>query len=311
MKIVIAGGSGFLGRPLAELYAEEGHQVTILTRRLAPAASEYEAGTGLPGITHVGWNPTGNTGPWAATIEGSDLVVNLAGESIAGRRWSPEQKARIRDSRILATQSLVTAVRAAALRPATFVSGSAVGYYGPRGDEYITEEEPAGGDFLAEVAVAWEAAAVPAAEAGVRLVLVRTGLVLERAGGALPRMVTPVRFFVGGPLGSGRQYVPWIHRADWLELVRWLARMPQARGAFNATAPEPVPNAVFMKALGRALHRPSWVPAPAFGLRSLLGEMADPLILTGQRAVPSNALAMGFRFHLPQIDQALHAVFSE
>ncbi|MGH9329132.1 MAG: DUF1731 domain-containing protein, partial [Vicinamibacterales bacterium] len=141
--------------------------------------------------------------------------------------------------------------------------------------------------------------------------VVRTGVVIERGGGALPRMLTPVKLFAGGPIGSGRQYVPWIHRADWLELVRWLAKAPQARGPFNATAPEPVRNKVFMKALARAVRRPSWLPAPAFGLRMMLGEMADPLILTGQRAVPSRALEHGFRFHLPQIDQAMRAIFAD
>jgi uncharacterized protein len=311
MKVVIAGGSGFLGRPLAEIYAEEGHQVTNLTRRLAPAASEYEAGTGLPGITHVGWTPDGSTGPWAAAIDGADLVVNLAGESIAARRWSPEQKRRIRDSRISATRSVVAAIRSAGRPPATLISGSAVGYYGSRGDEPITEREAPGNDFLAETSVAWEHEAHGAEQAGARVVVVRTGVVIERGGGALPRMLTPVRLFAGGPIGSGRQFVPWIHRADWLELVRWLAKMPQAHGPFNATAPEPVPNKTFMKALAHAVRRPSWIPAPAFGLRLMLGEMADALILTGQRAVPSRALEHGFRFHLPQIDQAMRAIFTD
>ncbi|MGH9331744.1 MAG: NAD-dependent epimerase/dehydratase family protein, partial [Vicinamibacterales bacterium] len=172
MKVVIAGGSGFLGRPLAEIYAEEGHQVTNLTRRLAPAASEYEAGTGLPGITHVGWTPDGSTGPWAAAIDGADLVVNLAGESIAARRWSPEQKRKIRESRISATRSLVAAIRGAARPPAALISGSAVGYYGPRGDESVTERDGPGGDFLAETAAAWEHEARGAEDAGARVAVV-------------------------------------------------------------------------------------------------------------------------------------------
>jgi uncharacterized protein (TIGR01777 family) len=311
MKAVIAGGTGFLGRPLAELYAEEGHQVTVLTRRLAPAVSEYEAGTGLPGITHLGWKPDGSTGPWAAVIDGADLVVNLSGESIGGARWTPEHKARVRDSRISATTSLVAAIRGAARPPATLISGSAKDYYGPRGDEPVGEEEPQGRGFLADVTGAWEREALAASPTGARVAIIRTGLVIEKSGGALPRMMTPVRLFAGGPLGSGRQYVSWIHRADWLEMVRWIARTPQAKGAFNATAPDPVPNAVFMKALARALRRPSWLPAPAFGLRLMLGEMADELLLTGQRAVPSKALSMGFRFHLPQVDQAMKAIFRE
>jgi hypothetical protein len=311
MKVVIAGGTGFLGRPFAELYAEEGQQVTVLTRRLAPAGSEYEAGTGLPGITHVGWQPDGSTGPWSAAIDGADVVVNLAGESIGNRRWSPAQKARIRDSRVLATRSLAGAIRGAARPPAVLISGSAVGYYGPRGDETVTEEDAPGRDFLAEVCTAWEREALAVTGSATRVSIVRTGVVIERAGGALPRMLTPVRFFAGGPLGSGRQYMPWIHRADWLELVRWIARAPQAGGVFNATAPEPVTNAAFMKALARAMHRPSWLPAPAFALRLALGEMADSLILSGQRAVPARALRLGFRFHLPQIDQAMRAIFVE
>jgi uncharacterized protein (TIGR01777 family) len=188
------------------------------------------------------------------------------------------------------------------------VSASAVGYYGNRGDEFVTETTPPGTDFLAGVCQQWEQAASEAAGL-TRLALVRTGIVLARDGGALPQMARPFYLFAGGPVGSGRQYVPWIHKADWVSLVSWLIRTPSATGPFNATALEPVTNAAFAKALGRALHRPSLLPAPAFALRLALGEMADALLLSGQRAVPSRATGLGFSFAFTDVDTALADIF--
>jgi uncharacterized protein (TIGR01777 family) len=237
------------------------------------------------------------------------VIVNLAGESIADRRWSTEQKQRILESRVRATRSLVAAIERVSRQPHTFVSGSAVGFYGPHGDEIVTEETQAGSDFLANVCARWEAEARRAGSSRTRVVCVRTGLVLARDGGALPPMLPPFKIGAGGPLGSGRQYWPWIHREDWLGLLHWAVRNDQVIGAVNATAPEPVTNAVFARELGRALHRPSFMPAPAFALRLMLGEMADGLLLTGQRAVPAKAHALGFSFKYRQVDTALAAIF--
>ena len=302
MKIVIAGGSGFLGRPLAAALARDGNEIVVLTRGSGAAR-------GLAQLRSVAWTPNGETGPWAAEIDGAAALVNLAGEPIAGRRWSDAQKQRILESRVQATRSLVAAVRAAATPPPIFVSGSAVGYYGPLGDEVATEDTPAGSDFLAHVSVQWEAAATAAASARTRLVCIRTGLVLEKDGGALPQMLPPFKVGAGGPVGSGRQYWPWIHRDDWIALLRWAIQTPEAAGALNATAPNPVTNADFARALGRAMHRPAFMPAPAFALRLMLGEMADALLLSGQRAIPAKAERLGFAFRYPQVDQALGAIF--
>jgi len=236
-------------------------------------------------------------------------VVNLAGESIAARRWSERQKHEIRDSRLRATASLTAAIRQVARAPKVIVSGSAVGYYGDRGDETITESSGPGRDFLAGVADAWETAANQVA-ARTRVALVRTGIVLDRKGGALAKMLPPFQLFVGGPLGSGRQYMPWIHKEDWVRLVTFAMTHEGARGPLNATAPAPVTNAEFSKALGRALHRPSLLPAPAFALRLALGEMADALLLGGQRALPVRATDLGFSFRYSNIDHALSNVLS-
>lgn len=293
MKVVIAGGTGFLGTPLVSELRTSGNDVSVLTRRSA-----------APGL--IRWSPDGTTGPWAEAIDGADAVINLAGESIAGHRWTPAHKARIRDSRIRATRSLVAAIHAAARKPAVFLSASAVGYYGSRGDETLTDESAPGDDFLATVCRAWEAEALRAAVA-TRVVLLRTGLPLERSGGALPRIALPFRFLAGGPLGSGHQYWPWIHRDDWVALAIWALQASGVSGPLNLTAPRPVPNREFAAALGRVLKRPSWLPAPGFALRLLLGEMADALLLAGQRAIPAKAQALGFRFRYTALEPALAA----
>jgi uncharacterized protein (TIGR01777 family) len=301
MKIVVAGGTGFLGRPLAAALARDGHETLILTRG-SPVAGE-------PGGTRRAvWTPDGTAGAWAAELEHAGAVVNLAGESIAARRWTAAQKHRILQSRVLATRSLVAAIGQAAAPPPVFVSGSAVGFYGPRGAEALAEDAPAGSDFLARVCVQWEAEASRAGSL-TRVVLIRTGLVLERDGGALPRMLPPFWLGAGGPVGSGRQYWPWIHREDWIGLLRFAIETPAAKGALNATAPEPVTSAEFARALGRAIRRPAVLPAPSFALRLLLGEMADALLLSGQRAVPARARQLGFSFRYGRLDDALAAIF--
>jgi uncharacterized protein (TIGR01777 family) len=301
MRTVIAGGSGFLGRALARALVSAGHDVVALTR----GADRGPSSEGRA----VSWTPDGRAGAWTREVDGAAAVVNLAGESIAARRWSAEQKRRIRDSRVLATRSLVESIRQAARPPHVFVSGSAVGFYGPRGDDLINEANAPGTDFLSRVAVDWEAEA-RGAEAVTRVAYVRTGLVLDRHEGALPQMLPPFWFGAGGPVGSGRQYWPWIHLQDWVDLVRFVIQTPAAGGPFNATAPTPVTNGEFAAVLGRTIGRPAFVRAPAFALKLLLGEMAGPLLLSGQRAVPAKAEALGVTFTFRRLDDALRAIFN-
>jgi uncharacterized protein len=310
MKIVIAGGSGFLGSPLAEMYAEDGHDVRMLTRSLESGETRHDPGTGVPGITRVGWKADGKSGPWAAALEGADGVVNLAGESLASKRWSEESKKRLGNSRILATRSLAEAIRAAATPPAVLISGSAVGFYGPSDERTLTENDPAGTGFLAQLCADWEQEARQAERSGTRIVLLRTGIVLERSGGALPEMMRPFRFFVGGPIGSGRQYVSWIHRLDWIEIVRWIVQTPAVSGPVNATAPQPVTNSHLSRALGHAMHRPSLVPTPGFAVKIVVGEFADS-VLTGQRVLPARAQKDGYHFRYPEIEQAFRGIFGD
>jgi uncharacterized protein (TIGR01777 family) len=246
---------------------------------------------------------------WGDLIATADAVVNLAGENLAGTgllpaRWSEAQKDRLRESRLEAGRAIVQAFLAAPTRPGVLVQASGVGFYGPLGDEPATEETPPGTDFLARLAIDWEASTQPLESLGVRRVVVRTGVVLSREGGALPRLVLPYRLFAGGPLGSGRQWVPWIHLADEVAAIRFLIEEPRAAGTFNLVASDPVTNRDFGRVLGRVLSRPSLFPAPATVLRAVLGEVAD-LVLTGQRAVPARLQALGFRFRYPNLEPAL------
>ena len=310
MKIVIPGGSGLLGRSLGKALVRDGHEVVVLTRSLQPGVVVHESNVDLPGLTNAGWQPDGTNGggSWARLVDGATAGVNLTGEPIAAKRWSVAQKACIRDSRVLGTRSGVGAIQAASDPPATLVNASAIGYYSNRGDEELSEDSAAGNDFMAKCCIDWEDEARKAEGIIERLVILRTGIALDRTGGALQKMLPPFKMFVGGPLGSGRQYMSWIHYADWVDLVRWALVTEEVTGVFNATAPEPVTNSEFSKALGRALHRPSLMPAPAFALRLALGEMADALLLGGQRVQPSRALKLGFRFNFSTISQALTAV---
>lgn len=299
MRIVLAGASGFLGQPLVRSLAAEGHDLVLLTRSVARAA---------PGIRAVTWQPDGTAGAWAQALDGADAVVNLAGESIAKGRWTPARKAALTESRLLSTRSLIAAIDLARPRPPLLVSSSAVGYYGPHGDRRVTEADGAAGDFLGRLSLEWERAAQAAESGGTRVVLLRTGLVLERDGGALKAMLLPFQLGVGGPLGSGTQYWPWIHRADWIALTQFLLAHPNAHGPVNATAPVPVTNDEFSHTLSRVLGRPCLFRAPAFVLRFAMGEMADALLLEGQRVVPTRALEMGFRFKYETLEPALRAI---
>jgi uncharacterized protein len=318
MRILVAGGSGFLGRALTGTLTASGHHVTILTRQKVtspdlPAPSPVEGNvrgyerspSGTPGVRLVNWTPDGTLGPWANVCGGTDIVVNLAGESIAARRWSAVRKAELIVSRIGPTRSLVRFIEHATPRPAAFVSSSAIGYYGDRDVEPLTETSRDGTDFLSELAYAWEQAALEAAAPSTRVAIVRTGIVLDPREGALAKMLLPFRLFAGGPFGSGRQYMSWIHRDDWVAMVKWLIESDRLSGPFNAAAPGAVPNAAFAKTLGRVLGRPALMPAPGFALKLLLGEMAGPLLLGSQRVVPEKALQSGFVFRFPELEPAL------
>ena len=310
MKIIIAGGTGFLGSPLAEMYAEDGHDVRVLTRSLESGDTRHDPGTGVPGITRVGWKADGSAGPWAAVVEGADGVINLSGESLAAKRWSAESKKRLRDSRLLATRSLASAIAAAKTPPAVLVSGSAVGFYGPSDRPAAHRERSARHRLPGAALRGLGTGGAQGRTPGTRVVLLRTGIVLERSGGALPEMMRPFRFFVGGPIGSGRQYVSWIHRLDWIEIVRWIVQTPIVSGPVNATAPHPVTNRHLARALGRAMHRPSLVPAPGFAVKIVVGEFAES-ILTGQRVLPARAQKDGYHFRYPEIEQAFRGIFGE
>ena len=243
-----------------------------------------------------------------AAIDGADAVVNLAGEGIADKRWTAARKSAILASRIDATRAIVAAIRAARTPPGVLISSSAIGIYGSRGDEPLTEDTPPGSDFLADVSRAWEAEAATAAPI-TRIVFVRTGLVLARTGGALPKIALPFRLFGGGPMGSGRQYMSWIHLADWIAMVRWAVATAAVSGPLNLTAPTPVTNAAFARTLGSVMRRPAFIPAPAVAMRLALGEMADALLLGGQRALPAKAQRLGFEFRYGTLDAALREIY--
>lgn len=329
MRIVIAGGTGFIGTALVSALIRAGHDVVVLTRQQPAEVDDTgvraaDVGGSPPGsVEIVRWDPM-NEDPTPAVpthiVDGADAVVNLAGATIA-RRWTSSAKRLILNSRLDATRALVRAIGAAQERPRVFVSASAVGYYGPCGDELITEGSPAGDDFLAEVCKQWEAAAlgvsgewgaamgadaVDLRAAGVRVVTARFGLILGD-GGALPTMALPFKLFVGGPLGSGQQWTPWIHIDDCTGLIRHALETDTLRGPLNVTAPEPVRNEQFANMLGRVMGRPSFMPAPAFAMRAVLGEMAT-MVLSGQRAVPEKALAEGYRFRYTDAEAALRDV---
>jgi uncharacterized protein (TIGR01777 family) len=255
----------------------------------------------------IPWTANAGTGEWESALDGADAVVHLAGESIAGRRWTAAQKARIEHSRVDTTRALVDAIGQASRAPRLLLSGSAIGYYGSRGDEVLTEDSAPGSGFLAQVALRWEEEAARAASGRTRVVRLRTGVVLANDGGAFPRMRLPFRFSVGGKLGSGTQYLSWIHHHDWQALVHRLIR-GDVEGPVNLVAPSPVTNAEFTRTLARVLGRPALLPVPSFTLKLLLGEMAEPLLLASQRVLPARALAAGFTFRYANLEDALRAL---
>jgi uncharacterized protein len=303
LRVTVTGATGLVGPSLVGALRERGARVTVLTRDPARARAR------LGDVEAVGWEPMSEPAP-ADAIAGRDAVVHLAGEPIA-QRWNARAKRAIRDSRTIGTRNLVEGLRnahesEAGERVPALISSSAIGFYGAHGEEPLDEDAPPAGDFLARVCVEWEAAAAGAAELGARVVHVRTGVVLDRAGGALARMLPVFRLGLGGPVAGGAQYMSWIHAEDVVGMM--LASLEDERwsGPVNATAPEPVPNRDFSKALGRVLGRPSLLPVPGLALHALYGEMAE-IVTTGARVMPAKALVLGYEFAHPQLEPALRA----
>jgi hypothetical protein len=302
MNIVIAGGTGFIGRALCPSLIQEGHRVTVLTRKRGTP----QGTTAPPQV--VEWDGQ-REGAWESCLNGADAVINLAGAPIAESRWTEARKRELVDSRILSTRALVRAMAKQASRPSILINASGIGYYGASDDRVLDERSPAGQGFLADLCLQWEAEAQLASQLGSRVVLLRTGMVLERDGGALARMVFPFKLFMGGPILPGNQWVSWIHRQDHIGLIRWALETPHVTGPLNAVAPEPETMSRFCSILGLVLHRPSWLPVPRTALRLVLGEL-ESLLTTGQRVLPSKALAGGYGFQFPTLEPALRAIFS-
>lgn len=308
MRVIITGGTGLIGRALSNGLAADGHEVIVLTRNINKSS-------GLDGRVKLEKWDSATTAGWGGLMDGAGAVVNLVGESIAGEgfppaRWTPERKERILHSRLKAGAALVEAIRAAGQKPAVLVQSSAVGYYGTHGDQPITEDHAAGNDFLAGICKQWETSTAEVEKMGVRRPIARTGLVMSTKGGVLPLMSLPVKLFVGGPIGSGKQQMPWIHLHDEVAALRWLMDTPTATSAYNLSAPNPLSNADLTKAMAKALGRPAFIPTPGFAFQVAFGELAM-LLLEGQRAVPTRLLKEGFAFKFTDAEAAFRDLFSK
>jgi uncharacterized protein (TIGR01777 family) len=306
MRVIIAGGTGLIGRALSASMAPDGHEVIVLSR--AP-----EQATGVAAGVHIErWDGRTAAG-WASLADGADAIVNLAGANLAGEgffpsRWTDERKRLIRESRINAGRAVVAAVEQARVKPRVVIQASGIGYYGVHGEEQLVEGTPAGKDFLARFAhEEWEPSTAPVEAMGVRRVIVRSGVLLSAKEGALFRQLLPFRLFVGGPIGSGKQWFTWIHPADHIAGLRFLIENENASGPFNLCAPNPVTNAQFSRAIGRVINRPSWLPLPGFAMRLAFGEVSD-LLLEGQRGIPKRLQELGFSFRYPTVEVALHDI---
>jgi hypothetical protein len=305
---MITGGTGLIGRALIEALHEYDHQVLVLSRN--PEKYEdfpYE-------VEFAQWDAKTAQG-WGDQINHVDAVVNLAGKNLAGKGffpspWTPERKRRILNSRLQAGRAINAAIEAAERKPEVLIQASAIGYYGPRGDEIITEESEPGDDFLAQTCIQWEDVTRPVEAMGVRRAIIRTGIVLSTEEGALPRLLLPHRFFVGGPFGDGEQWYSWIHLADEAAAIRFLIENEQAAGPFNLTAPHPLKNKVFSKTLGKVIGRPSWLPIPGFAMRTLFGEVVT-VVLDGQHVLPQKLQALGFEFRYPTAEAVLRDLLVE
>lgn len=305
MRSLITGGTGLVGRRLIRRLQERGDQPLILTRRAAAARALFGAKAEL-----IEGDPM-RAGDWMDAAGDCDAVIHLAGENIFSHRWNTSFKKQLRDSRILSTQNIVEVLRRKPRRadgqPKTLVNASAIGFYGPRGDEELSEVSSPGSDFLAQLCMEWEQAARAAESSGARVALIRVGVVLDREGGALAKLLTPFKLGAGGPVGSGRQWMSWIHHADLVGLFLLALDQADAKGPINGTAPNPVTNRDFGKTLGRVLHRPSFVWTPGLALRALVGEAAT-LVTTGQRVLPQRALSLGYAFQYPTLEAALRQI---
>lgn len=307
MNLIITGGSGLIGTHLTNLLVEKGHRVISLTR--SPNWQQKREG-----VDWVGWDACTPEG-WGHLVNTSSAIVNLAGEDSSGpnffpTRWTEKRKKIIRDSRINAGRAVVEAVRMAQRRPSVVVQSSGAGVYGPTGDEMISEEHPFGNTYMARLGQDWEASTQPVEAMGVRRVVIRTGVVLSTQSGALPRMLLPFRLYAGGPLGSGRQYLPWIHPRDVAAAIFFLIQNRDTSGLYNLVAPQTVTNAEFGKTIAKVMHRPYWFPVPGFAMRLAFGEVAD-VVLTGQRVIPQRLQQAGFKFHYPNLQPALADVLGE
>jgi uncharacterized protein (TIGR01777 family) len=322
MRVLISGSSGFVGTAITRLLTENGHTVSRLLRHksrakivTAPPVEEADENStkdenpvAVP--RDVRWDPVTNEFD-AQAAEGADAVVHLAGASIGGGRWTNARKDLLRSSRVDATRHLVNSLSALSAKPRIFVGVSAVGYYGNRGDEKLTDHSGPGSDFLAQICKDWERESNRAAEFGARVVILRFGIILSTRGGALPRMLTPIRMFVGGKLGSGQQWMSWISLDDAAGVIRFALENNAVRGPVNTVSPYPIRNADFTKKAARAVHRPAMFPAPEFALRLMLGEMADRLLLSSQRALPEKLQSLGYQFQDSDLGFTLARLISE
>ncbi len=297
MKIILFGGSGFLGRHLITRLLASGHRITLVTRRPNSIVDIVS-----PSVVVKSWFPLEGL---PSVIDGSDGVVNLIGESIGAKRWSAARKQAILSSRVDSTRAIVDAMAKAPKKPGVLVNASAVGYYGDVETGDVTEDHPQGNDFLATVCARWEDEAKKATQFGLRVVMPRSGVVLANDAEAFRRILLPFKLFAGGTLGSGRQWFPWIHVDDETKAIIHLLEKPDVSGPVNLVAPDAVTMKQFCSTLGRVLHRPSWIPVPAFVLRTVLGEMADALVLGGQKVVPQRLPESGFRYVFPKLSEAL------
>ena len=304
MKIIITGGTGFIGTHLLRQLSQQEHSIILLTRGAAAAKN-----LGRSTIRYIHWDPLAR-GDWMKEVDGSDVIINLIGKNVFEERWNKRVKQQILDSRIVPTRLIVEAVSGAKRRPTLMVSASAVGFYGDRGAEEITEESSGGDDFLADVVRQWESAAFEAEQFDVRVAVPRIGLVLEKSGGMIGKMLLPFQLFFGGPIGSGRQFLPWVHMDDVVKGILYPMENSSFSGRYNLVSPNPVTMDEFSRTFGAVLHRPSWLPVPDIALSVLYGEGAK-VILSGQKAVPRKLLSAGFHFSYSALPSALGSILSE